>query len=858
MNFNKVKLYGSLLLLVLIFIFLPNLSIAGPLDVWHWRNPLPQGNDLYGITYGNGLFVAVGNKGTILTSSNSVNWTAEYSELTTPLYGVAFGNGKFTAVGAGGTVITSPDGMIWGPGNSGTEFDLYGVTFGKGIFVAVGSNHAINYTILSSFDGVTWSERKRGDYGPGVYGSSPLSRLNAVAFGNDIFVAAGDPASLIITSPDGEEWTETPGTLYSAGDRVNGIAYGNGTFIAAGNIYANPGAAVLISSDGVMWNQQKTNDYGPNGITYGDGRFVTVGGGYYSQYSERYGTYYRTIGILPAGQIWSSERRDVPYVLNAVAYGSGTFVAVGTSGMILTSSDGVDWLEQTSIMTYELNAVARGNGTFVAVGGGKLPSGDYYSTILTSPDGTNWADKSSGNLWVKTAVFGNDTFVLEGVNSDGCEIHSSTDGVNWAVRLHCGSIFGIEYGNGIFVALDSGGILISPDGVSWTTSPVPSLLIGYKINTFNFWDGVFTVTARHCWLVCDPPIPNLPDPIPPICHEVCTYKVFTTPDGMNWAEVPLLTPSGGFKSVAITDGAIVAVSKPYYLDPYGVERSSIYTSPDGVGTWTTRHTGVSKALKGVAFGNNTFVIVGDGGTILQSDAIIFSDLAMGHWAESQIVSLYDSGITAGCGNGNFCPDDPVTRGQMAVFIEASLGQANPPTCTGTIFSDVNDQAVGAEFCGFIEDFAVRGITRGCQTDNPDTPAINEARYCPDDPITRAQMAVFIEAAIGGGTPSPCTETLFSDVTNLSVGPAFCDYIEKLASDGITGGCGNGNFCPDKPVTRAEMAVFLVAALPSMKRFCGGFGNFPCPEGLVCVDVPNDDCDPNAGGADCPGMCVINR
>jgi hypothetical protein len=68
------------------------------------------------------------------------------------------------------------------------------------------------------------------------------------------------------------------------------------------------------------------------------------------------------------------------------------------------------------------------------------------------------------------------------------------------------------------------------------------------------------------------------------------------------------------------------------------------------------------------------------------------------------------------------------------------------------------------------------------------------------------MAVFIEAALGNAA-NVCTGR-FGDVPN---GDAFCGFIERLEDDGITGGCGGGNFCPNNPVTRAQMAVFLVAA-----------------------------------------------
>jgi hypothetical protein len=67
-------------------------------------------------------------------------------------------------------------------------------------------------------------------------------------------------------------------------------------------------------------------------------------------------------------------------------------------------------------------------------------------------------------------------------------------------------------------------------------------------------------------------------------------------------------------------------------------------------------------------------------------------------------------------------------------------------CSGNMFTDVNDAEMPSVFCGFIEEFALRGITTGCQADNPGTPG-NEALYCPDNTVTRAQMAVFVTKAL---------------------------------------------------------------------------------------------------------------
>jgi len=182
----------------------------------------------------------------------------------------------------------------------------------------------------------------------------------------------------------------------------------------------------------------------------------------------------------------------------------------------------------------------------------------------------------------------------------------------------------------------------------------------------------------------------------------------------------------------------------------------------------------------------------------------FTDVPEGAFAENFINSLFYNGITGGCGGANYCPDNTVTRGQMAVFIETSLGVTVPPACLGNVFSDVTAASVGAGFCGYIEKLAADGITGGCGGSN----------FCPNAPVTRGQMAVFIEAALNN--PANACANTFTDSTLAIVGPVVCGFIERLAADGITGGCGGTNFCPTNPVTRAQMAVFIVAAPAPMK------------------------------------------
>ncbi|MBI5839220.1 MAG: S-layer homology domain-containing protein [Chloroflexi bacterium] len=177
----------------------------------------------------------------------------------------------------------------------------------------------------------------------------------------------------------------------------------------------------------------------------------------------------------------------------------------------------------------------------------------------------------------------------------------------------------------------------------------------------------------------------------------------------------------------------------------------------------------------------------------------FADVAKNHWAWSWIESLYQSGITSGCAASPliYCPDNSVSRAEMAVFLERGIHGASfsPPAAAGNVFSDVTNSHWAASW---IEQLANDGVTSGCGNNN----------YCPDNPVTRAQMAVFLLRAEHGSTydPPPATGIVFTDI---SQDHWAADWIEQLAKEGITSGCASGFYCPDSPVTRDQMAVFLV-------------------------------------------------
>jgi plastocyanin len=181
----------------------------------------------------------------------------------------------------------------------------------------------------------------------------------------------------------------------------------------------------------------------------------------------------------------------------------------------------------------------------------------------------------------------------------------------------------------------------------------------------------------------------------------------------------------------------------------------------------------------------------------------FTDVAAADPFHDYVEKLVRNGVTAGCGSGNYCRNDSVTRAQMAVFLLKSKFGANhtPPACTGTVFDDV--PCTGGAFDPWIEELASLQVTGGCQASPP--------LYCPGNPVNRQQMAVFLLKMKNGSAfvPPACTG-VFDDVV-CTPGAGFSDWIEKLYADAVTGGCQAVPllYCPTSPNTRGQMAVFLV-------------------------------------------------
>ncbi|MPZ54297.1 MAG: hypothetical protein GEU79_16465 [Acidimicrobiia bacterium] len=182
-------------------------------------------------------------------------------------------------------------------------------------------------------------------------------------------------------------------------------------------------------------------------------------------------------------------------------------------------------------------------------------------------------------------------------------------------------------------------------------------------------------------------------------------------------------------------------------------------------------------------------------TTVPEPAPEFGDVPEDNIFAEDIEWLAAEGITFGCNppaNTMFCPEDSVSRGQMAAFINRAI---DLPEATQDHFVDDDDSV----FEDDINRLAESGITQGC---NPP----DNSQYCPSDNVLRQEMASFLTRAYGFVDGDPATDRFVDDDGSIHEGD-----IEALASSGVTVGCNppdNDMFCPEEEVLRQQMAAFL--------------------------------------------------
>jgi hypothetical protein len=183
-------------------------------------------------------------------------------------------------------------------------------------------------------------------------------------------------------------------------------------------------------------------------------------------------------------------------------------------------------------------------------------------------------------------------------------------------------------------------------------------------------------------------------------------------------------------------------------------------------------------------------------------ASIFADVPPDYFAWKFVQNVYNRGIFDPCSTSplDFCPNGNITREEMAILLLRAKEGATymPPPCVTPQFADVpcSDPAAA-----WVNELVVRGVTAGCGGGN----------YCPNNPVTRDQMAVFLLVTVEGSTYRPdqtCFTAPFDDVPCYS---PYAIWIRELVARGVTAGCGGGAYCPTNVVNRGQMSVFISTA-----------------------------------------------
>lgn len=185
---------------------------------------------------------------------------------------------------------------------------------------------------------------------------------------------------------------------------------------------------------------------------------------------------------------------------------------------------------------------------------------------------------------------------------------------------------------------------------------------------------------------------------------------------------------------------------------------------------------------------------------------VFSDVPRDHWAAASIEAMAGEGLVAGCGAGRFCPNDAITRAQLAALVAASAGYA--PRAPAGRFSDVPDSHWAA---GWIEAARANGVMSGCAT----------GRFCPDRKATRAELAAVVVGAFNIERAALCEP----DPNEFPLAPGSLAGL-RIAIDVGHGYTETGSFDPgavnplDRALTEYAANVDTVAQLRPMLEAAG--------------------------------------
>lgn len=547
------------------------------IDGWVLRNA--QLNDM---AYGEGVYVAVGENGFILRSTDGETWSRVNTGMDDNLYGVAYGGTNFVAI-AGGPVLASPDGLHWTEQDLPANVYAYDLIYAEGVFVARGSDR-----VYLSTDGTEWTE----------YATGATSTQSGIAYGNGLFVIVGY-GGMILTSENGSSgWTSRTSPLSPT---FWDITYGETKFVAVGS-----SGNVVTSFDGVSWATTPSMiSQTIMAVGHGEGQFVATGGNSSSDAGH--------VWTSPDGEVWTERVSGIfEWMYDVKSINDKYYI---TGGKIITSDDGINWTAVHDATGWDVWSVAYGDGIYAA--------GTMTGTSIRSTDGgKTWtAMTSPHDSTIGGIAYNADQGLFVGVCTDGQILSAGPANDYWVTTVYSISagLQDVAYdpGTGNTVMVGNSGTIAMIDGYGvlstvglLTSQALSGVAVAGSTYVAVGWGGT-VITSLDAGATWQTTTPATSEGLQDVVYGNGLWvsvgysgAIVTSPDGINWMDVS--GPYGILYGISFGDGYFVAHGG----------NGTIIASTNGE-NWDEFYV-TDSWLPASTYAEGRFTIAGGDGVILQS------------------------------------------------------------------------------------------------------------------------------------------------------------------------------------------------------------------------------------------------
>ncbi len=780
-------------------------SIYSSTDGCNWSEfstSLSFVNAVYGMTYAKNMFVAVGYRGIILTSSEGSAWTIRVTPDTGDSYrALVNSEDKLVAVGTSGEIITSQDGVTWTQQNSNMGTHFKDIAWNGSNFVAVGDSG-----IICSQDGVTWTTSGSGHYTTVTWDGS---RFIALGFYGDV-----------ISSNDGLTWASI--TSLPSQFSMTDIVYDGSKYVAVGKYSSNSNGLILTSVDGTVW----THVVSPSGflesVTWNGSQFVAVGGISISYASGEF----QTIMTSSDGTNWASITSSSNHALKSVIWNGSQFIAVGYGGAILTSISGTDWTEIDSPTVHDLNDIVLYKNQYIVVGDSGLMLRGVSSVVVPAQQltGFNWSQGSTVGTTRATQVPGGTLKYVVGSANMQAHPNVGDAATSYANTLTVNSDISVIAGQHIFVVrIDNNGAITDWADIAVDTSNINStaavIPIPPAVNpTFPVVGGIGLVSGENLSTASKPDngvvriTPAVTDNVSKA--EICLadYK----------ALLDSATETNGIKNITInvdnTNSSTYNIQFPSIALTNFTETATITINTaiarlevpsnmfDGNATRDAINIGINIARVDKSELSAFFSETIGNSPVLDISATIDGEVKAWNNPDACITISIPYTLKEGENSENitvyYIDSIGNLENMQGVYDSATMTVAFTTTHFSKYFVKKNKisftDLVGYEYyTKYIENMASKGIIEGDGYN----------RYSPGKILSRAEFATLLVRMLKLKTIN--IENPFKDVSSSAW---YASYVNSAYTAGLIEGIGENMFAPDDTITNQDAALILVRAL----------------------------------------------